>query len=65
MKFSFFHSVAAMLLASSPLIRAQDEICRGSCEEDDDGNKFKIQVICIVEDDEGFHLQMSAQKVVE
>lgn len=39
MKFSFFHSVAAMLLASSPLIRAQDEICRGSCEEDDDGNK--------------------------
>ena len=33
--------------------------------EDDDGNIFKIQIICIVEDDEGFQLQMSAQKVEE
>ena len=33
--------------------------------EDEGGNKFKIQIVCMVEDDNGFTLQMCAEKVVE
>ena len=34
--------------------------------EDDDGNKLKISVIAIIEEEDGgFRMQMSAEKVVE